>query len=245
MIIRALLVGSIALYALSGILGLLGRRTRLPLFVAFAAHCIFLVDRAVQGSELPVWGLAEPVHLLPLCCAIPVLAARLMTNQSRHWRGTELLVAVLLVLAALYPQGFMLPAPQKIGILPAAFFIFESLAYACFILAAFFSMSILIGGEKNGAYHEAIVWGFVAYSTAQVAGAAWSHLGWGAPLSWSGRHLHSLALWLFYASYLHLRFVKSWKQEWNPVYALASGLLVTALYLVSCLREMSFPRIGG
>jgi DNA polymerase III alpha subunit len=44
----------------------------------------------------------------------------------------------------------MLPAPQKIGLLPAAFFIFESLAYACFILAAWFSMRSLMGGAKNG-----------------------------------------------------------------------------------------------
>jgi hypothetical protein len=204
MIIRGLLIGSIALYALSGILGLFGRRTRVPLCLAFAAHCVFLVDRAIRGSDLAAWGLAEPVHLLPLCCAVPVLAGRLVNRERRHWKGAELLVAVFLMLAALYPQGFMLPAPQKIGLLPAAFFTFESLAYACFILAAWFSMRSLMGGAKNGVYHEAVVWGFIAYSIAQVAGAAWSHLGWGAPLSWNGRHLHSLALWLVYASYLHL-----------------------------------------
>ena len=245
MIIRILLFGSIALYALSGILGLLGRCTRVPLFIAFAAHCVFLIDRAIKGSELYAGGLTEPVHLLPLCCTIPVLAARFMTSQSRHWRGTELLVALFLLLAALYPQGFMLPAPQKTGILPTAFFIFESLAYCCFILAAWFSLKIITGGGRNSAYHEAIAWGFVAYSIAQVSGALWSHLGWGAPLSWSGRHLHSLALWMIYASYLHLRFIKSWRQEWSQVYALASGMLVMALNLVSYFREMSFPRIAG
>lgn len=245
MIFRGLLFGSIVLYALSGILGLLGRRTRAPLCTGFAAHCVFLIDRAIKGSELSAWGLAEPVHLLPLCLALLVLAARFMKNESRHWRGTELLVAVFLLLAALYPQGFMLPAPQKIGFLPTAFFIFESLAYACFIMAAWFSLSALLSGAKNGAYHETIVWGFVAYSIAQVAGAAWSHLGWGAPFSWSGRHLHSLALWMIYASFLHLRFIKPWRQEWSPVYALASGALVMALYLVSYFREMSFPRIAG
>lgn len=58
--------------------------------------------------------------------------------------------------------------------------------------------------------YRAIAIGFVTFTVATILGAAWAYDAWGGYWSWDPKETWSLIVWLTYAAYLHLRFVKGW-----------------------------------
>ncbi|HEY0635579.1 MAG TPA: c-type cytochrome biogenesis protein CcsB [Gammaproteobacteria bacterium] len=58
--------------------------------------------------------------------------------------------------------------------------------------------------------YKAIAIGFPTFTVATILGAAWAYDAWGGYWSWDPKETWSLIVWLTYAVYLHLRFVKGW-----------------------------------
>ncbi len=58
--------------------------------------------------------------------------------------------------------------------------------------------------------YRAIAIGFVTFTIATILGAAWAYDAWGGYWSWDPKETWSLIVWITYAVYLHLRFVKGW-----------------------------------
>lgn len=58
--------------------------------------------------------------------------------------------------------------------------------------------------------YRSIAVGFVTFTVATILGAAWAYDAWGGYWSWDPKETWSLIVWLTYAVYLHMRFVKGW-----------------------------------
>lgn len=73
------------------------------------------------------------------------------------------------------------------------------------------AMRVLPGlQEADTLMYRAIAIGFVTFTVATILGAAWAYDAWGGYWSWDPKETWSLIVWLTYAVYLHLRFVKGW-----------------------------------
>jgi cytochrome c-type biogenesis protein CcsB len=64
--------------------------------------------------------------------------------------------------------------------------------------------------ETDTLMYRAIAIGFVTFTVATILGAAWAYDAWGGYWSWDPKETWSLIVWLTYAVYMHLRFVKGW-----------------------------------
>jgi cytochrome c-type biogenesis protein CcsB len=62
----------------------------------------------------------------------------------------------------------------------------------------------------DGLIFKAIAIGFPVFTLATVLGAAWAYEAWGGYWSWDPKETWALIVWLTYATYFHLRFVKGW-----------------------------------
>lgn len=73
------------------------------------------------------------------------------------------------------------------------------------------AMRVLPGlAETDTLMYRAIAIGFVTFTIATILGAAWAYDAWGGYWSWDPKETWSLIVWLTYAVYMHLRFVKGW-----------------------------------
>jgi hypothetical protein len=186
----------------------------------------------------------EGLYFLPWCLALFSLGARFQTSQS--WYGSLVIPLCLLILTAfLFPKGILTPSPKSSTIFVPLFFLFEGLAYACFITGAWFALLYLWDRGIAPPFHTFVLWGFVFYSIAQVAGALWSYLGWATPFHWSSRHLSSASLWCYYAAVLHMKFQPPVKARREAGFALAGVILVLVFMYAGLMREMRMPRIAG
>ncbi|MBI5752282.1 MAG: c-type cytochrome biogenesis protein CcsB [Hydrogenophilales bacterium] len=59
---------------------------------------------------------------------------------------------------------------------------------------------------------KAIAAGFPVFTLATILGAAWAYDAWGGYWSWDPKETWSLIVWLTYATYFHLRYVKGWER---------------------------------
>jgi cytochrome c-type biogenesis protein CcsB len=64
--------------------------------------------------------------------------------------------------------------------------------------------------EIDTLMYRAIAIGFITFTIATILGAAWAYDAWGGYWSWDPKETWSLIVWITYAVYLHLRFVKGW-----------------------------------
>ncbi len=74
--------------------------------------------------------------------------------------------------------------------------------------------------------YKAIAIGFPTFTVATILGAAWAYDAWGGYWSWDPKETWSLIVWLTYAAWLHLRFVKGWggtRMAWWSI----AGFVVT------------------
>jgi len=58
---------------------------------------------------------------------------------------------------------------------------------------------------------KAIAVGFPVFTLATILGAAWAYEAWGGYWSWDPKENWALIVWLVYATYFHLRYVKGWE----------------------------------
>lgn len=58
---------------------------------------------------------------------------------------------------------------------------------------------------------KAIAIGFPVFTLATILGAAWAYDAWGGYWSWDPKETWALIVWLVYATYFHLRYVKGWE----------------------------------
>jgi hypothetical protein len=187
----------------------------------------------------------DGIFLTPWALALGIIILKLRSDEDMPWESASLLVCFFTVLAIIYPKGLIPPTPNKLTVWAHLFFITEVTGQACFYLGAWFAFLSIVRKRESSVFHSLIVWGFVLYSIAQVAGAVWAYLGWATTFRWGARHMQSAVMWCYFAAYLHMRFMPKWGHREKAWYATAGFFVVLACTLGSYFNEMKFPRIGG
>ncbi|HLR29034.1 MAG TPA: c-type cytochrome biogenesis protein CcsB [Paenalcaligenes sp.] len=75
--------------------------------------------------------------------------------------------------------------------------------------------------------YRAIAVGFAFFTIATVLGALWAADAWGSYWQWDPKETWALIVWLNYAAWLHLRFMKGLRGTISAYWALA-GLIITS-----------------
>ena len=233
--------------AYAAVLLLLALKQRRPalgaLLAAFVLHAGFLAARAMALGAPSFNAVFEEQVFLPFCLA--AIALWLWGSlRNGEAAGVAIAAAVSALLVLPIDKGVIPPSPKSVIWLVPLFFFCEILAHALFITAAVLACR-RHGDPSLDQAHRFAVWGFVLFSVAQVSGAAWCYLGWSVPFQWSFRHLHSAAVWCFYANYIHLRFLPWWSDRRKAVYLAAGALLLVVYLAVLQFIEAGQVRIGG
>jgi ABC-type transport system involved in cytochrome c biogenesis permease subunit len=66
-------------------------------------------------------------------------------------------------------------------------------------------------GEMDRIMSRLIALGFVTLTIVILTGALWAQGAWGRPWGWDPKEVASLIPWLFYAVYLHTRYIAGWR----------------------------------
>ncbi len=225
---------SMGLYGLAALLLLLSSRgpdhslVRMIIIAAFVAHSISVIIYVAILGYIPLhkrfqnffprtWGLA--------------LVVMYMLPRLRDSLLTAIMLAGILFIALV---GGPLRLPSEIGT-PAFFLkpapmIFFYLKDASMVAFAFcFSLSltrllrwssdsdVIPNNELEKMIYSAALWGFILFSLVQVAGCLWALFGFGDYWLWRPMHLSSVAIWMFYAAMLHVRWVPKLSQRTGTI----------------------------
>ncbi|MCU0822797.1 MAG: cytochrome c biogenesis protein CcsA [Spirochaetes bacterium] len=205
---------------------------------------MYLIGRGWIGGLFLPNPIFEGPFLLPWCTALIAVILKIK-RYDNSWGKILFLLVPFSVFAVYHTKGIIPPTPNKITLWADAFFLTENMAHACLYSGAVFAIYFIRGKEKQNTFHTFLIWGFVLYSIAQVVGAVWCYYGWGNTFRWGNRHMMSAAIWLYYAAYLHLRYMSGWDVRKKAMYAITGAVLVFILTFSGYLHEMTFPRIGG
>jgi len=202
-----------------------------------------VVLRGLHARHMPLRNLYEV--FLFMAMAMPLLTIfcrRLLGVGGEPW---DVLVALLLLI----PPGFILSAEMRPlpPVLQSPFFVPHVLAYvlACAVLAkgTVQALAVLAGRDAPprpglaapaAAMHRAICLGFPLLTLGLVTGACWGKAAWGDYWNWDPKELWSLATWLIYAGYFHVRAATGAKRpDLDAIQAVAGfvAIVITLLWV--------------
>jgi len=212
--------------------------------IGFGLNFLYILGRGFVGTEIALTPIVEGPFFLPVCLGLLTLF-HFIFYQDDNWRLLLILVFLFTLAALFYPKGIIPPTPKKTTFWAVAFFCSEIMAHACFLVGLVLASQVVFFKKNSNAFHSYLVWGFVSYSVSQIVGAIWSYYGWGNTFSWSPRHLSSASIWLLYAAYLHLPYLKEWNLKKRALFAIGASLFVIFISYGHYFHEMGFKRIGG
>ena len=219
------------------------RTGRAALVAGFISQSLYLLGRGWLGDLFIPNAIFEGPFFLPWCLAL-ISLVRSVKKPCGNLGGALALLVVFSLFSVFYAKGLIPPTPKKTTVWALLFFISESMAHAMFYTGGLYAFFSIVGKHTTNGFHSWVVWGFIAYTVAQVTGAFWCFIGWGNTFSWSARHLSSAMIWTFYAACLHLKFIPGWKRK-AAVLTIAGAALVFFISFSSYIHEMSFLRVGG
>ncbi len=161
--------------------------------LAFLGAVAMLVHRGFAAGHPPMQNMYE--FLICTAALIPAL-----TFVSARWdRQDTLLVDSLLLAIVLVPVGFFMDGSVKhlMPALQSPFFVPHVGAYVIGY--------VLLVRAALGAGRRLVGLGFFLLTLGLVLGAAWGKVCWGHWWQFDPKEMWSLATWLLYAAYFHLR----------------------------------------
>ena len=236
----------VGLYLLARVLHAAGRPlpARWLLRLGALLHAVFLGSRVVSAGVILPLAAVEATFFIPWVVAELALLPQRGGETACENEAPLAWLALLLALPALFlPHGPLPPFVKAASVHAFLFFLCEGAAHACFYGAAW--LSLRRHGAPPSRAHGLAVWGFVLYSIGQVTGSIWCDLGWGSPFLWSQRHLGSAAIWLWYAGYLHLRFLPGRGGRGRKAMLVAGALIALGFLAAGLVTEMRQLRMGN
>lgn len=216
-------LAAFVLFALAHRRAEFARIARFALALAGVSLVALIVRRSILISFPALTGTYE--GLVVLAFAINAFAffgfERIFRRNTRLLAATALVafvyLAVLsspLVSSALYPP---VPVLRSSWLVLHVAFAFVGLALFTVGLVAAILGLVFRDGERaaaaDGARDDAVAIGFVFYAVGGlVFGAIWAEAAWGRFWGWDPKETWALITTLYYAAYLHLRFVRKIKQ---------------------------------
>ena len=161
--------------------------------LAFLGAVAMLIHRGISTGHPPMQNMYEF-----LICTAALLPA--LTFVSARWdRQDTLLVDSLLLAIVLIPVGFFMDGSVKhlMPALQSPFFVPHVGAYVVGY--------VLLVRAALGAGRRLVGLGFFLLTLGLVLGAAWGKVCWGHWWQFDPKEMWSLATWLLYSAYFHLR----------------------------------------
>ena len=220
---------SILLYFCSFIVFLLSRRREylILLICALITHLLYLISSGFFGGVFLLLKIVENPAFLPFTLSLILLFLEFKKTDEQPWGYGIILSIIFSSIAFLTPQTMSYFGPNKLSWWAIFYFISDFSGQACFFIGALFSILFLTGKTDKEINYSIIAYGFVFHTIAQVTGAVWCFLGWAATFQWVYVHLQSAAIWIYFATYLHLRFIPSWNEKRRAIYLIAGALIIT------------------
>ncbi len=240
---------TMVLYLLAFVL-LAAQRRRAGRAVGFAGFLVALasvVFRWWSVGHVPLRDLFEVFLMLgALTVPLSILCDRVLNAGDRKW---DLLIGAVV----LFPAGFVFSGAPRLlpPALQSPLFAPHVLAYtAAYVLMAkatvlavaqFGAREPSAAAERADAAYRIASLGFVMLSAGLIIGAWWGKLAWGDYWNWDPKEMWSLATWLIYLAYFHLRAIPGRRySRAGPVF-LVGGMIaiVITLLVVSLARIFS------
>lgn len=194
--------------------------------VALAGNAGLILARWLEAGRPPFKSLFESLVFLSFCiAAIYLLHERVHRTRVFGFAAAVGAFGVMLFALTKWDAEIVKlpPALQSGWFVPHVVVYF--LGYAAMFLAAAFSvfqlfkptLSLRAGTVLRGEIsiedlaYETTRFGFVLLTFGLLVGAVWAKSAWGDYWVWDPKENWALVSWLIYASYLHLRHVKSWR----------------------------------
>ncbi|HPJ38386.1 MAG TPA: hypothetical protein PLT75_08075 [Spirochaetota bacterium] len=200
---------------------------RVMLIIAVLIHGIFLISSGFFGGIFLLLKVVESPAFLPFAISSIILFLEFRKKDEQPWGYGIILTIIFVLIAILTPRSMTYFGPNKLSWWAIFYFITDFSGQAVFFIGALFSILFLTGRTEKEIHHSIIAYGFVFHTIAQVTGAVWCFLGWAATFQWVFVHLQSAAIWIYYANYLHLRFLPAWNEKRRAVYLTAGAILLT------------------
>ncbi len=179
----------------------------------------------------PMRNLFEAFLWLPPALA----AATLLTRRMEGFWTVRLDAALGFVVT--FPLAFVFSAVE--GRLPPALqsplFVPHVLGYmlAYALMARAFALECAGRTRASG---RSAAWGFALITLALALGSVWGNEAWGAYWQWDPKEQWSLATWLIYAAFFHVRGSRHWRLA-----LLGAGLLAIVLTVTWINLSKLFP----
>ncbi len=180
-------------------------------------------------------------------------------------------ICLLSATAIFFPNDFYLPFLRSKTIFAHIFLLSGVMGEACFVIAGINMSCEIINrhiasglsnkkqitnnirkkterssiGINSDAGQYWIIIGFALWTISMFSGELWSYLGWGSPIVWNNAGiLTTLAIWLYYACFLHFNFLKTWNYKKKTYAAVFGTILTLALNFFPELGIFHFPEIN-
>lgn len=120
------------------------------------------------------------------------------------------MAAVFLSVALGFDRALHYPSPLLVTLWYPAHVPLSFLGYALWVAAGADGLDYAVGaasaGEFRARQESNVRWGLAFFSLAMIFGAVWGVVSWGAYFLWDAKVLWSLASWVYFATFAHVRY---------------------------------------
>ncbi|OGR54248.1 MAG: hypothetical protein A3I11_07205 [Elusimicrobia bacterium RIFCSPLOWO2_02_FULL_39_32] len=214
---------------------------------AFIVEMLYIIWRWSGGNYAPMSNMYESLTLLVWLVSLLYFSFlyKISSETKRFpllglgfW--VSLFSLVLLGIASLNDRSIqsLMPALQSNWLLLHVTTIM--IGYASFALSFLGAGIYLVCFRKkveeeksyafDGLMERTVVLGFLFLTIGIILGSVWANSAWGSYWSWDPKETWSLITWFFYATALHLRKSRNWKNEKFAWLSLAGFIIVLFTY---------------
>jgi len=202
-------------------------------YLSFLIHTIYQINEGNLPGIFMSLKIFENPAFMPWSGAFFVLLFKIQKKHDEAWDAALLVPAVFALAAFLTPKSMTYFGPNKLTFWADLFFLFEFWSQACFLMGGILAGLFLAGKSESESFHSCVIWGFIAHTLSHVAGSIWCFLGWAATFQWVYVHIRSAAIWIYFANYIHLRFIAKWDDRKRAVFTIIGACLVLLFRLLA------------
>lgn len=184
---------------------------------------VAIIYRAIQTGHGPFSNMYE----FSLAFAFGVMAASLIFRwyyKTDSLLNLGVIIAILLLVFAriqyMAPNS-LVPALQQSALL-SAHVVCAVIAYGTLTIGFVSSIMYFIQKNRQSIWlpdldlldritYQSVMVGFPFLTLLIILGALWADIAWGKYWSWDPKETSSLATWLIYAAYMHVRILRGWR----------------------------------
>lgn len=187
----------------------LGRGRRPVPAVAAGALLALMIWRGAQIDFVPFTDKYESfVGFAAILLAVGVGRYPTLGRPGRVLLGV--LASGFLAISLGFDAAIHYPSPLLVTVWYLAHVPLSFLGYALWIAAAGDGIDYALGAADVAEFRvrqeSNVRWGLAVFSLAMVFGAIWGVVSWGAYFLWDAKILWSLASWVYFATFAHVRY---------------------------------------